>query len=163
MSDTPLSDVMAEHIHSQDQAAYERFVALFRTSTIGVVVTGTPVPDDQGRLMSDGTLGVGRTDYGDGQARILTFADPEAFLRNYGPRFNAGVSGEVLLRMAAGDPKCRGILVNSAIEENSIIIDSETAAALIQSPPSPKKSLWDRVRRPKRIPELRPRTKPEAL
>ncbi|GGN65100.1 hypothetical protein GCM10010112_26040 [Actinoplanes lobatus] len=147
MSDTPLSDVMAEHVQGQDQTTYGRFVALFRTSTVGVVVAGTPVQDNQGRLMSDGTLRVGRTAYGDGQSRILTFADPEAFIRNYGPRFNAGVSGEDLLRIAASDPECRGILVNSAIEENSIVIDRETAAALTQPPSNPRKSLWGRFRR----------------
>ncbi|WP_436535393.1 hypothetical protein [Actinoplanes sp. HUAS TT8] len=131
MSETPLSDVMAEHVRDEDAATYERFVVLFRSSIVGVRVSGTPVPDGQGGLVSDGSVGVGRTDYGDGQWRLLTFADPEAFARKYGPQFNAGMSGEALLGIAAGDPECQGILVNSAIHDNSVIISKETAAALI--------------------------------
>jgi hypothetical protein len=131
MSDTPLSDVMADHALAQDPTAYQRFVTLFRSSTVGVVMSGTPVQDEQGSLKSDGTLGVGRTDYGDGQWRILTFADPEAFTRKFGPQFNAGMSGEVLLRLAADDPECQGILVNSAIQQSSIVISKSTATQLI--------------------------------
>ena len=123
---------MADHAQDRDPLLYERFVALFRTSTVGVVMSGTPVRDERGGLVSDGTLGVGRTDYGDGQQRILTYADPEAFARKFGPQFNAGMAGEALLRMAADDPECQGILVNSAVHEQSVIISKATAAELTQ-------------------------------
>jgi hypothetical protein len=112
MSDTPLSDVMTEHAETDAPESYERFLALFRTSTIGIVAIGTPSQDPDGRFRADGNLGAGRTTHGDGRPRILAFADPDAALRNFGPRFNAGVSGKVLLQMAAADPDCEGILVN---------------------------------------------------
>ena len=47
------------------------------------------------------------------------------------PWFNGGVAGEVLLRMAAGDASCEGILVNSATQEISLIISRPTAQSLI--------------------------------
>jgi hypothetical protein len=50
----------------------------------------------------------------------FAYADPEAALRNFGPGFNAGVPGEVLLQMVAGDADCEGILVNSATQEISL-------------------------------------------
>ncbi|AEV83738.1 hypothetical protein ACWT_2703 [Actinoplanes sp. SE50] len=115
---------MAEHAQTRDAEAYQRFVALFRSSTVGVVVTGTPVPDAPGGFVSDGTLAVRRTGHGDGRQRILTFADPEVFARRFGPVFNAGMSGDALLRMAADDRECAGILVNSATAETSVIISS---------------------------------------
>jgi hypothetical protein len=65
--------------------------------------------------------------HGDGRQRIPAYADPEVFLVNYGPRFNAGMRGEVLLGMAASDPGCEGVLVNSATEEISLVIAKPVA------------------------------------
>jgi hypothetical protein len=122
MSDTPLSDVMTEHAETQTPESYGRFLALFRAATVGIVASET----------ADGDLGAGRTAHGDGRSRILAYADPEAALRTFGPRFNAGLSGEILLQMAATDDDCDGILVNSAIREISLIIDRSTAKSLLR-------------------------------
>ncbi|MFG2058395.1 hypothetical protein ACGFI9_30665 [Micromonospora sp. NPDC048930] len=131
MSDTPLSDVMAEHAETRTPESYERFLTLFRASVIGIVATGTASQDPQGQLRTDGNFGAGGTTHGDGRRRILAYADPEAALRNFGPRFNAGLSGEVLLQMAAADPECEGILVNSATQEISLIIGKPTVRSLL--------------------------------
>ncbi|WP_346125326.1 hypothetical protein [Micromonospora coerulea] len=131
MSDTPLSDVMTEHAETKTPESYERFLALFRASSIGVVAIGAPAQDADGRFIAGGDLGAGRTTHGDGRPRVLAYADPEAALRNFGPRFNAGLSGEVLLQMAAADPDCEGILVNSAIREISLIISKPTVQSLL--------------------------------
>ncbi|HEX5594697.1 MAG TPA: hypothetical protein VFX61_01550 [Micromonosporaceae bacterium] len=133
MSDTPLSDVMTEHAETSTQESYERFLSLFRASTIGIVAVGTPSQDPDGGFRADGNLVAGRTTHGDGRARILAYADPEAALRNFGPRFNAGLVGEVLLQMAAADLDCEGILVNSAIREISLTISKPTARSLLTS------------------------------
>ena len=45
-----------------------------------------------------------------------------------GSQCNAGVPGAVLLQMAAGDPDCEGILVNSATEPISLVISKATAS-----------------------------------
>lgn len=131
MSDTPLSDAMTEYAETNTPESYERFLALFRASTIGIVAIGAPSQDPNGQLRADGSLGAGSTTHGDGRPRILAYADPEAALRNFGPRFNAGLAGEVLLQMAATDPECEGVLVNSATREISLIIGKPTARSLL--------------------------------
>lgn len=131
MSDTPLSDVMAEHSDTRSPESYERFLALFRASVIGFMAVGEGVQEAQRRSVAGDNLGAGKTTHGDGRPRLLAYADPEAALRNFGPRFNAGMAGEVLLRMAAGDADCEGILVNSATQETSLIISRPTAQSLV--------------------------------
>lgn len=131
MSDTPLSDVMAEHSDTRSPESYERFLALFRASVIGIVAVGAVAQDAQRQHVAGKNLGAGKTTHGDGRPRLLAYADPEAALRNFGPRFNAGVAGEVLLRMAASDADCEGILVNSATQEISLIISRPTVQSLV--------------------------------
>jgi hypothetical protein len=147
MSETPLSDVMSEHAETRTPESYERFLRLLRASTVGIVATGALAHDEQG-YFADGDLGAGRTTHGDGRPRVLAYADPEAALRNFGPRFNAGVSGEVLLQMAATDPNCEGVLVNSALSEISLVVSKPTARAPLTPPttteaPRPRR-WWNR-------------------
>lgn len=129
---------MGEHAATRSPESYERFVALFRASTVGIAANGTPAVDASGRLVAGSDLGAGRTTHGDGKVRILAFADPETALRNFGPRFNVGVSGAVLLQMAATDVDCDGILVNSATAESSLVISKSTAQSLVASVDEPK-------------------------
>jgi hypothetical protein len=130
VSDIPLSDVMAEHSDTRSPESYERFLALFRASVIGFVADGAVTQDAQGRSVAGNNLRAGKTTHGDGRSRLLAYADPEAALRNFGPRFNTGMAGEVLLRMAASDPGGEGILVNSATQEISLIVSRPTAQFL---------------------------------
>jgi hypothetical protein len=123
---------MSEYAETRTPESYERFLASFRGSTVGFVAVGTPASDSRDRFVADGGLGAGRTTHGDGRPRILAYADPEVALRNFGPRFNAGLSGEVLLQMAANDSDCDGILVNSATSEISLVIDKPTAQSLLR-------------------------------
>jgi hypothetical protein len=124
---------MTEHAETKTPESYERFLTLFRSSTLGIVAIGTPSQDRQGQLRADGNFGAGRTTHGDGRPRILAYADPEAALRNFGPRFNAGLAGDVLLQMAAADPECEGILINSATHEISLTIGKATCGSLLAS------------------------------
>jgi hypothetical protein len=147
MSDNPLSDIMSEHAATRSPESYERFLALFRACTVGIAANGTLVTDASGRLVAGGNLAAARTTHGDGMARILTFADPDAALRNFGPRFNAGVPGAVILQMAATDADCDGILVNSATEEVSLVISKSTAQSLVASTgeaEAPRQRWWNR-------------------
>ncbi|WP_329082674.1 MULTISPECIES: hypothetical protein [unclassified Streptosporangium] len=52
----------------------------------------------------------------------------------HGSQCDVGVPGAVLLRMAAEDPSCDGILVNSATELTSIISSGASASAIAQGP-----------------------------
>ena len=122
---------MAEHSDTRSPESYERFLELFSASVIGIVAVGAVTQDVQGQPVAGNNLGIRRTTHGDGQSRLLAYADPEAALRNFGPRFNAGIAGEVLLRMVASDAECDGILVNSATQEISLIISRPTAQSLV--------------------------------
>ncbi|MFI6217257.1 hypothetical protein ACIBCD_35095 [Nocardia brasiliensis] len=131
MTESLLSDLIGEHVDGRTPDSFDRFLALFRSSTLGIVITGNVQPDGQGGFVAGNDVGAGRTTYGDGRSRVLAWADPEVALRNFGPRFNGGVSGEVLLRMAVDDIECHGILVNSALDEISVVISRETAEVLL--------------------------------
>lgn len=121
---------MAEHSVARSPESYGRFLALFRASVIGIVAIGA-VHNAHGQSVAGSNVGAGKTTHGDGRPRLLAYADPEAALRNFGPRFNVGVAGEVLLRMVASDDDCEGILVNSATQEISLIISRPTAQSLV--------------------------------
>jgi hypothetical protein len=125
MSDSPLSDAMAAYAGNRTDENWVLFVGVFRNAIVGAVGSG-PV-DEEGR--SRPGFGVGRTTHGDGRPRILTFADPPVYARTFGQPFTVGVPGSVLLEMAAGDPDCAGILVNSATSETSVVITREAAEA----------------------------------
>jgi hypothetical protein len=127
VSDTPLSDLMNEHSDTRSPDSYAQFLTLFRDSVIGVVGLGTVTQDEQGRVATGPGFAVGRTTHGDERTRILAFADPETAAQAPGSQCNAGVPGHVLLRMAAEDPECDGILVNSATRRISLVISKTTA------------------------------------
>jgi hypothetical protein len=143
MSQTPLSDVISELAAGSAPDAYDRFLALFRASTVGVMMDGTPDPDGRGGFVTRSGVTVRSTEHG-GRTRILAYADPEVYLRTYGPQFNAGLSGEVLLQMAAGSVDGDGILVNCATSEISAVIDRATAHALtsIAAVDQPARRRW---------------------
>jgi hypothetical protein len=125
---TPLSDLMTAHADNRTPENFDRFVALFRDSVIGVIAVGSVTHDAHGNPVAGNDLGVGRTTHGDGRSRILCFADPEVASQVPGTPMNAGVAGDVLLGMAADDPECDGILVNCATAQISLIISPEKAA-----------------------------------
>ena len=128
---------MSDFAASGAADSFQRFLGLFRSSMIGFVAVGpSSVGGQEGAFVADGRIAAGRTTHGDGSSRILAFADPEAALLRFGSCFNAGIQGEVLLRMAAGDPECDGILVNSALTESSVVISKQTALRLFAEPGS---------------------------
>jgi hypothetical protein len=130
LTETPLSDLMATHARADTAQSYAAFVEMFRNSVIGIVGVGSVEPDGR----AGGDFSAGRTTHGDGRPRILAFADPQVASQVAGSQCNAGVPGAVLLRMAADDPSCEGILVNSATEPTSIIISRDSASAAARGP-----------------------------
>jgi hypothetical protein len=128
-SDTPLSDLIFESKRNNTDQNFIRFVEAFRRSMVGVVALG--IPDDAvGTFVTtvEHPVGLGKTAHG-GRPRILAFADPPAFARKFGQQFNAEVSGEVVFATVLRTPESEGILVNSAKEKLSVVIDRR----LIQS------------------------------
>ncbi|WP_203737469.1 hypothetical protein [Actinoplanes italicus] len=147
MSDTPLSDLMAEHSDTSSPDSYARFLEMFRDSIVGVVGIGTVTHDAQGLPVTAPGFAVGRTTHGDGRHRILTFADPDVAAQRPNSQCNAGVPGRVLLQMAVEDPECEGILVNSATRQISLVIGKESAQFTTDGVAvAPKKKPWWRPR-----------------
>jgi hypothetical protein len=131
VTDTPLSDVMDAHVQANTAESYAAFVEMFRNSVLGIVGVGTLEPDGR----AGGDFAAGRSTHGDGRPRVLAFADPAMVWQTPGSQCNAGIPGAVLLQMAAADPTCEGILVNSATKPISLIISRASASAATQGPP----------------------------
>ncbi|WP_155373812.1 SseB family protein [Catellatospora vulcania] len=145
MTDTPLSDALVAHAEDPNPETFDRFATIFRASMVGVM-SDKMMAARGAAVVSGGRLTIASTSFNDGRSRILTFADPEVFLRTYGPRFDAGLRGEDVLRMAAGAPDCHGILVNCATREIAQVISKEMAQALIAPPAAapPPRPWWKR-------------------
>jgi hypothetical protein len=132
-SDTPLSDLISDHIRTGTEQSFARFVEAFRSSIVGVVALG--IPDGAvGTFVStaEQPVKIGSTKHG-GPVRTLAFADPPAFARKFGRRFNAEISGEAVLATVLLNPESEGILVNSAKEEVSLIIHRKAIQSLLGS------------------------------
>ncbi len=132
-SDTPLSELIAELIASDSPENKARFLALFRTSQVGVMASGVP-SDVAGESVStsENPVGVGLTRHAGGRPMVLAFADPEAFAARFGWRFNAAMSGEALLPVVLHNPECAGVLVNSALVKMSVVIDRITIQSQVR-------------------------------
>ena len=63
----------------------------------------------------------------DGHDRVLGFANPDTYMQTFGSRFNATMSGESVLQTVVHNPACKGVRVNSAKAEISLLIDREIA------------------------------------
>ncbi|MEK6303505.1 MAG: hypothetical protein AABO41_22590 [Acidobacteriota bacterium] len=158
MSETPLSDLIADHIAADTPESFARFLGGFRSSVVGVIAVGVPAGAG-GEYVStaERPLSVGLTRHAGGRSMVLAFADPAAFARRFGRPFNAEIAGEALLatvlhNSACEDPAitsatrvrrllatvlhnsaCEGVLVNSALAEVSVVIDRATCESLARS------------------------------
>ena len=135
-SETPLSDLMERFDEDQTDDNFAQFVQAFRHSTVGVVVGGVP-EGSSGQVTStdEHPLMLGSTEFGDGQARVLAFADPHAFAKRFGAQFNAGITGEAVFHTVLSNPDCHGVLVNNAKAEKSILIRREYIESAVQHAP----------------------------
>src|SRR5215475_13581133 len=105
--DSPLSDLMSLLAKDGQPSlpTYNRFVDLFYTSQLGAISPGVSSRESEVITSTrERPLGLGLTTYGDGLSRILAFADPRAFVRRFGARFNVLVAGETLVAAALRDP-----------------------------------------------------------
>jgi len=117
------------------------FVEQFRRSELGVVAVGAPVTAGKHVTTADAPVSVGLTQHAGGEPMVLAFADPLAFTKRFGRKFNAGMNGDALLATALLNPKCAGVLVNSALTESSVVISRAIADQLkgTKSPPADKR------------------------
>jgi hypothetical protein len=150
MSETPLSDLIAHHCEAGTAQSFAQFLDGFRGSMLGVVAVGIPevVSRIGGKFVSSAkeAVSIGLTDHAGGKSMALAFADPAAFALKFGRPFNAEIAGDALLDTVLLNPKCEGLLVNSALAEVSIVIDRATAESItrpsIDKAPTTRKPWW---------------------
>jgi len=144
---TPLSDLIDSHFKSSTQNSFADFLQAFRSAVVGVIASGGP-QGTMGNVTStpEHPISVGLSTDNAGHNVVLAFADPDAFVRAFGARFNATMSGEAVLQTAVHNPACYGVRVNSAKAEISILIDRQTAVSLLDAgkgaPPSSQRPWW---------------------
>jgi len=125
---------MADFMESRTQSSFARFLEAFRHARVGVIASGAPEgTTGDFTSTSEHPMSVGLSKDNDGHPVVLAFADPPAFTRNFGSRFNAETSGEAVLKTVLLNPKCQGVRVNSAKVEISIFIDRHSAVSLLGS------------------------------
>lgn len=143
MSSAPLSALMAQLVSRRDEVSYYQFVGEFSCAVVGVVSVGVP-EGITGRVASTSrnpvTVGLSVTP--EGQSVLLTFADPAVFIRRYGARFNAEMSGIDVFRTVEANPDCEGVQVNSALSETSLIIPREAALSMLRPEVATNKPWW---------------------
>jgi hypothetical protein len=140
--ETPLSDLIGQHAERPTDRIHAQFLDLFCSSRLGVIGVGAP----QGvaghvESTSERPLHLGMTQHAAGQAMVLAFADPPAFVRTFGQQFNAEMKGDDILKTALHNPECQGVLVNSALSEVSIVIDRATAESRLANQSDPIRGL----------------------
>jgi len=131
-NEAPLSSLIALHIKEPDHQSFERIVEMFLHSEVGVMATGAP-EGTSGNFVSttENPITIGLSRDPEGNPAVLVFADPSTFVKNFGAKFNASTLGETVLQAVLLNPECHGVIINSATDEISFIIDRETTAAIL--------------------------------
>lgn len=142
-SATPLSDLIAVHAAARSSRTWARFLAAFRQAKLGVVAEGPQGVAGEFTTTSERPVAVSLTEHGDGRPKVLAYADPREFAVRFGQPFNAEIGGEALLGTVLANPQCSGILVNSALDSMSVVIDRATVKTLVRSADHrPRKRWW---------------------
>lgn len=128
-SETPLSDLMAQHGNERSDASFAQLLKAMKEAPVGIIAFGVP-KGATGEFVSTAehpvTIAIGRL--ATGEETILGYADPPAFEKRYGRKFNAIVSGEVLISILRVNPNAIGIQINSALTETSILFRRQDVA-----------------------------------
>jgi hypothetical protein len=121
------ADSLSTYIESLQKAwaqpEFEALLARLHASPVGVLA-GKNKPDEpiQATLLDGEPIALSSTTHGDGLRRIVAFAEPHEFVKRFGPRLNAEVSGKTLMEVVLENEGCHGIILNSATSANSITI-----------------------------------------
>jgi hypothetical protein len=141
-SETPLSDLVEAYAADNSPKLFSLFVDRFRRSELGVVALGAIGAPGMHVSSAEAPVSVGLTTHGGGKPMVLAFADPAAFAKRFGAKFNAGINGDALLATALLNPDCAGVLVNSAITESAVVIPRAYADRLKRSELSQARRRW---------------------
>lgn len=130
---TPLSDQITRSREAPDAASYRKLLEVYIDSELGVI--GGGVPEGTEGLVTAGPgveLTVGQTELPDGRVMVLACADFPVFIERYGGPFNATMSALALSRLVLALPGCKGVRINSAASEDSVIIDRATLKWMVR-------------------------------
>jgi tetratricopeptide (TPR) repeat protein len=143
---TPLSDLIDTYFKDSTQNSFADFLQAFRQAVVGVIASGVPQGVGEFTSTADHPVSLGSSTDNNGHRVVLAFADPDAFARTFGVRFNVTMPGEDVLQTVVHNPDCYGVSVNSAKSEISIIIDRQTVVSLFDAgkgaPDSSQRPWW---------------------
>ena len=129
---TPLSDLIDGYEAAGTEESYSSFLDAFRSAKVGVMAFGAPSGTASDfKSSKEVPLRVGLSEDGEGRSVVLAFADPRAFIQNFGMQCNAEMMGEDVLRTVLESPNCYGVRVNNAKSEHSVLIPRETATFIL--------------------------------
>ncbi len=150
-STTPLSDLIELCLDQKDPATdaanFERFLACFVTSRLGVIASGALGHAKLGEkiVVREGQVSCATVDLPGGVRMLLACADRPVFLRRYARRFNAEVDARTLMTIALAGDACKGIMISSARSDRSIALARELLPKLIDRCREPAPVAWKRA------------------
>jgi hypothetical protein len=124
-SDTPLSDLITKCSNNWSTYNYEQFLKEFQKSKVGIFATGREEDNGTITFTESNSSGIAATTTPDGREMLLVFADTVPYAINFGKQFNAYMTGNEVFDVVFVNPDCEGILVNSALSHNGMIIPRE--------------------------------------
>jgi hypothetical protein len=142
-SDTPLSDAIAA-MSDAGEHSENQFREAFLSAEVGVHVTRMLVGAEKGETVitsDDNQIQVTSGGDRNGNPVLLAFADPPVFIKNFGDKFlrefglecNATMPSRDLIRTALYNPDSHGIRLNSAIAEQSVVLDREMLESMLEN------------------------------
>jgi hypothetical protein len=128
---------MDQYINDRDLATYAQFIAAFRKSMVGISASGGEFVgvSSRARAAAEHPIMMGRSLTPDGYYMVLVFADPAAFIDNFGMKFNAEIEGNELFKVVMGTSEVEGVQVNSATSKVSVVISRHTISLVLGHDP----------------------------
>jgi tetratricopeptide (TPR) repeat protein len=107
---TSLSDSIDIYFKDSIQNSFADFLQAFRQAVVGVIASGVPQGVGEFTSTPDHPVSLGSSIDNNGHRVVLAFADPDAFARTFGARFNVTMPGEDVLQTVVHNPDCYGYL-----------------------------------------------------
>jgi hypothetical protein len=141
-SNTPLSDAITE-LSDASEHSDKRFREAFLAAEIGVHVLRTSVGVEKGETITTSDeyqMQVTSVEGTNGNPVLLAFAEPPIFIENFGDKFlreyglecNATMPSADLIRSALYNPDSHGIRLNSAVADQSVVLDREMLESMLR-------------------------------
>src|SRR5688572_17712435 len=104
MSTTPLSDAIGRFLKRDTTENYDRFLAVFMGSSLGVIVTGLPAGASGVITVKGNGVGCAKGLTPDGRVMLLACADRAVFVTRFDRTFNAELDAATLMNVLLASP-----------------------------------------------------------